>query len=127
MAGQMTNKSQIPKFKSQTNPNYQNSNDPNLRYGLKNISGWEAKSQRKKWNFQRFRKTLTTKTQRHEVLVKRLRMRMVISHWSLVISKEVEKIDREGRRETVSTYRYGIKNISGWEAKSQRMEFSALS
>ena len=29
-------------------------------------------------------------------------MRMVIGHWSLVISKEVEKIDREGIRETVS-------------------------
>ena len=43
---------------------------------------------------------------------------LVISNWSLVISKEVEKIDREGIRETVSTYRYGIKNISGWEAKS---------
>ena len=53
--------------------------------GIKNISGWEAQSQRKKWNFQRFRKTLTTKTQRHEVLVKRLGMRMVIGHWSLVI------------------------------------------
>ena len=43
---------------------------------------------------------------------------LVISNWSLVISKEVEKIDREGIRETVSTYYYGIKNISGWEAKS---------
>ncbi len=29
-------------------------------------------------------------------------MRMVIGHWSLVISKEVEKRDREGKRETVS-------------------------
>ncbi|HPB01302.1 MAG TPA: hypothetical protein PLI55_10500, partial [Candidatus Marinimicrobia bacterium] len=107
MAGQMTNKSQIPKFKSQTNPNYQNSNDPNLRYGLKNISGWEAKSQRKKWNFQRCRKTLTTKTQRHEVLVKRLRMRMVISHWSLVISKEAkaEKRRKEaGRQEAGDSF-----------------------
>ncbi|MBP9004621.1 MAG: hypothetical protein KBG36_00020 [Candidatus Marinimicrobia bacterium] len=40
---------------------------------------------------------------------------MIIGHWSLVISKEVEKIDREGIRETVSTYYYGLKNISGWE------------
>ena len=29
-------------------------------------------------------------------------MKMVIGHWSLVISKEVEKRDREGKRETVS-------------------------
>ena len=49
------------------------SNHPIYHYGIKNISGWGAKSQRKKWNFQRCRKTLTTKTQRHEVLVKRLR------------------------------------------------------
>jgi len=49
---------------------------------------------------------------------------LVIGHWSLVISKEVEKIDREGIRETVSTYRYGIKNISGWEAKSQRNKWN---
>ena len=60
-------------------------------------------------------------------------MKMVIGHWALVIShwslvkrlrKEIEKIDREGRRETVSTYRYGIKNISGWEAKSQRKKWN---
>ncbi len=76
-------------------------NRSNYRYGIKNISGWEAKSQRKKWNFQRCRKTLTTKTQRHEVLVKRLRMRMVISHWSLVISKEAkaEKRRKEAGRQ----------------------------
>ena len=35
----------------------------------------------------------------HWSLVKRLRK--VLGHWSLVISKEVEKRDREGKRETV--------------------------
>ena len=59
----------------------------------------------------------------HWSLVKRLRK--VISHWSLVISKEFEiEKGRKGerRQETVRTikiirsrYRYGIKNISGWE------------
>ena len=71
------------------------SNHPIYHYGIKNISGWGAKSQRNKWNFQRFRKTLTTKTQRHEVLVKRLRMRMVIGHWALGIGKEAEKRRKE--------------------------------
>ena len=50
---------------------------------------------------------LTTKTQRHEVLVKRLRMRMVISHWSLVISKEAkaEKRRKEaGRQEAGDSF-----------------------
>ena len=53
-------------------------------------------------------------------------------HWSLVIGKEAEAKKRrqeteERKQETVRTikiihskYRYGIKNISGWEAMSQR-------
>ncbi len=50
------------------------------RYGIKNISGWEVNG--------------------HWSLVKRLRMKMVIGYWSLVISKEAET--KKGRRETVS-------------------------
>jgi hypothetical protein len=96
------------------------------------FSGWGAKSQRNKWNFQRFRKTLTTKTQRisfskeaenevghwslgighwslvigHWSLVIG-HWALVISHWSLVISKEAEAEKRrketgDGRQETGS-------------------------
>ncbi len=92
-------------------------NHPVYHYGLKNISGWGAKSQWIKWNFQRGRKTLTTKTQRHEVLVKRLR--------------KGEKETGNRKQETVRTikinrsnYLYGLKNISGWEAKSQWIKWN---